>query len=166
MLFMLTLGVTSTQVLKAGAICFASFVFLMFLCFLCLLRFYVFFNVFVFFCVFFCFVLFVLLYFVIWLDSPYELPCKIWSLQLKKWLYFCTFLYFCNLFKWLRGSRSTCMQNFGLLAQKLSELCSILFSVPCLSPMPCLCQRWAILSVSVSVTDTLASNTKYRYRYR
>ena len=27
-------------------------------------------------------------------------------------------------------------------------------------------QGWAILSVSVSVTDTLASDTKYRYRYR
>ena len=37
------------------------------------------------------------LYSVIWLDRPYELPCKIWSLQLKKWLsyeYFCTFCTF------------------------------------------------------------------------
>ena len=52
---------------------------------------------------------FVLLYLVIWLDSPYELLCKIWSLQLKKLalLYLCTFvllyfytfvvLYFCTL---------------------------------------------------------------------
>ena len=30
----------------------------------------------------------------------------------------------------------------------------------------CIHQGWAILSVSVSVTDTLASDTKYRYRYR
>ena len=30
---------------------------------------------------YFCtFVLFVLLYFLIWLDGAYELPCKIWSL--------------------------------------------------------------------------------------
>ena len=28
--------------------------------------------------------------FVIYLDYPYELPCKIWSLQLKKWLSYCT----------------------------------------------------------------------------
>ena len=51
----------------------------------------VFFFIFVLlFCIFFVFVFlyfsvlyfctFLLLYFVIWLDSPYELPCKIWSL--------------------------------------------------------------------------------------
>ena len=60
------------------------------------------FYVFYIFCIFYIFLHFfcifcvlVLLYFVIWLDSPYELPCKIWSLQLKKWLsyeYFCTFV--------------------------------------------------------------------------
>ena len=51
-------------------------------------------------------------------------------------MYLCTFLYFCNLFGNGCGrSRSTCMQNFGLLVQKLSELCSILFYAPC-RPVP------------------------------
>ena len=80
---------------------------------------------------YFCtFVLFVLLYFVIWLDCPYELPCKIWSLQLKKFLsyeYFCTYVLFCTFVLFLFGngcgrSRSTCMRNFGLLARKMAEL--------------------------------------------
>ena len=93
------------------------------------------FFVLLYFCTFallyFCtFVLFVLLYFVIWLDCPYELPCKIWSLQLKQWLryeYFCTYVLFCTFVLFLFGngcgrSRSTCMQNLGLLARKMAEL--------------------------------------------
>ena len=68
--------------------------------------------------------------FVIYLDYPYELPCKIWSLQLKKWLsyeYFCTYVLFCTFVLFLFGngcgrSRSTCMQNLGLLARKMAEL--------------------------------------------
>ena len=72
-------------------------------------------------------VLLYLLYFLIWLDSPYELPCKIWSLYLKKCLSYESFillyfLYFCNL---LELFIRTSIQNLKSVAQKLSELCSI-----------------------------------------
>ena len=48
-------------------------------------------------------------------------------------MYFFVLLYFCNLFGL---SIRTSMQNFRLLAQKLSELCSILFSAPCRPSVP------------------------------
>ena len=56
---------------------FVLFMIFTFFAFFAFLRF----CIFVLFCfVFLYFFSFVLLYFVIWLDSPYELPCKIWSL--------------------------------------------------------------------------------------
>ena len=122
-----------------------SFVLLYFLCFL---HVYIFtfclqickFALFIFcaflghfrFCTFlFCtFILFVLLYFLIWLDSPYELPFKFGVCSSKKWLsyeYFCTYvllyffvlLYFCILFGLsIRAS----MKNLESVAQKMTEL--------------------------------------------
>merc|ERR1712030_71988 len=76
-------------VLIAGAQVFLYFCILYFFCFLHFLHFFAFFCVFVFLYFFvlyfvllyFCtFVFLYFLYFVIWFDSPYELPCKIWSL--------------------------------------------------------------------------------------
>ena len=81
--------------------------------------------------------IFVLWYFVIWLDSPYEFPCKIWILQLKKLLsyeYFCMFLYFCILFGL---SIRTSMHNLNSIAQEMSELCSFQHLAPfraCVQP--------------------------------
>ena len=71
---------TSTQVLKAGAICFAFLCFFVFLHFLCFYVFYVF--VFLVFCVFSLFCFFVLIYYNSWRPSVFL------------FLYFCTFCAF------------------------------------------------------------------------
>merc|ERR1712090_2537 len=56
--------------------------FFLFLYFCAFCSFYVFlhFGIFCIFCIFLRFCIFILFCFVIWFDSPYELPCKIWSL--------------------------------------------------------------------------------------
>ena len=62
------------------------------------------------------------LYFVIWSDSPYELPCH-------EYEYF-VLLYFFKICTLFGQSIRTSMQNLESLAQKLSVLCSILYSLP------------------------------------
>ena len=62
------------------------------------------------------------LYFVIWSDSPYELPCH-------EYEYF-VLLYFFKICTLFGQSIRTSMQNLESLAQKLSVLCSIYYSLP------------------------------------
>ena len=101
-------GPKTKQVLKYSKL--ARFI----LHFLCFLRFFTFFTFlyFLVFCVFTLFCFFVL----------------IAGAQVFLFLYFLCFLRFLRFFLFgncCGRSRSTCMQNLGLLAQKLSELCSI-----------------------------------------
>ena len=75
-------------------------------------------------------------------------------------LYLCTFLYFCT-FLFGNGcgrSRSNSMQNFGLLAQKLSELCSILFSAPIPSHPSRACDQPTCRAVRFAPANKFQSN--------
>ena len=113
---------TTTQVLIAGEISFA------FLCFFGVFTLFVFYVFYVF-CIFWSFAFYSILLFVL-IDGA-----QVFFIFVLFVLFtFFTFFLFGN---GCGRSRSTCMQNFGLLARKLSELCSIQFSAPCrCRPMP------------------------------
>ena len=67
-------------------------------------------------------------------DCTYKLPCKIWSLYLKKWVSYAQFsiwrplCFLAAIFFWkLFGLYiQTSMQNLNSTAQEMTELCSIL----------------------------------------